>query len=190
MTENPTLQTGNREPSRRLREGRLVITSHNRGKIAEIAALLAPYDLEILTAGDLGLPAPAETGNSFAANAKLKARAAAQAANMPALSDDSGLEVKALGGRPGIYSARWGGENGDFNLAMHRILREMPPGADPAARFVCALAIAWPDPPPNGQTTVFMGKTTGRIIRPPRGQNGFGYDPILRPKDPYKASQK
>lgn len=157
--------------------GRLVIASHNAGKVREIGALLAPYGAEVVSAGDLGLPEPEETGDSFAANAELKARAAAEASRLPALADDSGLEVAALGGAPGIYSARWAGPGKDFGLAMARVERELQGNADRRARFVCALCLAWPD----GETATFLGTVDGGLVFPPCGGRGFGYDPIFRP---------
>lgn len=163
---------------RKLTGGRLVVASHNKGKVREIGALLAPYGFEAIPAGALGLAEPDETGTTFAANAELKARAAARAANLPALADDSGLEVAALGGSPGIYSARWaGGNGGDFTAAMDRVRREMAASgnADASARFVCALSVAWPD----GHVETVEGEVKGHVVFPPRGSNGFGYDPIF-----------
>ncbi len=163
-----------------LRRGaRFVIASHNEGKVREMAELLAPLGIETVSAAKLNLPEPEETGESFADNARLKAVAAAKASGLPALSDDSGLEVAALAGDPGIHSARWGGEARDFNLAMERLKRELEAaGADePKANFTCALALAAPD----GQVQVFEGKVFGTIVWPPRGTHGFGYDPIFVP---------
>jgi XTP/dITP diphosphohydrolase len=164
-----------------LRRGtRLVIASHNEGKVREIADLLAPFGVEAVSAGKLGLPEPEETGASFAENAALKAVAAARASGLAALADDSGLEIKALGGEPGIHSARWGGETRDFGLAMERVHRELEAAGanDWSANFTCALALASPD----GQTGVFEGKVFGTITWPPRGARGFGYDPIFVPE--------
>jgi XTP/dITP diphosphohydrolase len=164
--------------ARRLEAGRLIVASHNKGKVREISELLAPFGFDVVSAGTLGLAEPEETGTTFAANAELKARAAAVAAKLPALADDSGLEVAALGGAPGIYSARWaGGGNGDFAAAMERIRREMATSnnADTSARFVCALSVAWPD----GHVETVEGEVRGHIVFPPRGKNGFGYDPIF-----------
>lgn len=161
--------------------GRVVIATHNSGKLTEMAALLAPYGIDAVSAGSLGLPEPDETGSTFAANAALKARAAATAANLPALSDDSGLCVDALDGAPGIYSARWGGPNKDFAAAMKRIERELQArGAKPpfAAHFVCVLGVAWPD----GHEASFEGKVFGTLRLPPVGTLGFGYDPIFTPQ--------
>jgi XTP/dITP diphosphohydrolase len=154
--------------------GRLVVASHNAGKVREIAALLAPLGVEAVSAGALGLPEPEETETTFTGNAALKARAAAEASGLPALADDSGLEVFAIGGAPGVYSARWAGPEKDFRAAMERVQRELG-SADRAARFVCALALA----EPGGETQVFEGEARGEIVWPPRGEKGFGYDPIF-----------
>ncbi len=163
--------------ARILEGGRLVVASHNAGKVREIAALLAPFGLDVVSAGTLGLVEPEETGTSFIANAELKAHAAAEAARLPALADDSGLAVAALGGAPGIYSARWAGEARDFGVAMARVHREMEASGstDTSARFVCALSLAWPD----GHVETVEGEVTGHIVWPPRGHNGFGYDPMF-----------
>ena len=164
--------------ARRFAGGRLVIASHNPGKIAEIAALLAPFRVEAVGAAELGLAEPEETGETFEANAALKAHAAAQAAKLPALADDSGLVVPALDGAPGIYSARWAGPGRDFMVAMERVNRELG-DKDRGAAFVSVLALAWPD----GEEALFRGEVHGRLIWPPRGDNGFGYDPIFVPED-------
>ena len=155
----------------------LVIASHNKGKVAEIAELLAPFGFAVKSAGDLGLPEPEETEDSFAGNAALKARAAAEASGLAALADDSGLCVSALGNAPGIYSARWAGPKKDFSFAMARIERELSAknATDRSAKFVCALALA----EPGGNAEVFEGVVEGKLVFPPRGQNGFGYDPIF-----------
>jgi XTP/dITP diphosphohydrolase len=166
---------------RRLELGmRLVVASHNPGKVREIRELVAPHGLSVVSAGELGLPEPEETGDTFVANAELKAVAAAQGSDLPALSDDSGLEVEALGGAPGIYSARWAGEAKDFTVAMRRVAEEVrgrggwgEPG--PRANFTCALCLAWPD----GATELFEGKVYGHLVWPPRGGKGFGYDPMF-----------
>lgn len=160
--------------------GRLVVASHNAGKVREIGALLAPLGVEAISAASLGLPEPEETETTFAGNAALKARAAALASGLPALSDDSGLEVFALGGDPGVYSARWAGPSKDFNAAMARVWAELSAKSAPdlSARFVCALALASPD----GACEVFEGEARGRIVWPPRGEKGFGYDPIFEPE--------
>lgn len=156
--------------------GRLVVASHNAGKVREIAALLGPLGLEPISAALLGLPEPEETETTFAGNAALKARAAADASGLPALADDSGLEVFALGGDPGIYSARWAGPNKDFGAAMQRVWELLSAkGDDRGARFVCALALAQP----GGRVEIFEGEAQGTIVWPPRGEKGFGYDPIF-----------
>jgi XTP/dITP diphosphohydrolase len=161
-----------------LRRGtKLVIASHNEGKVKELAELFAPFGIECVSAASLGLPEPEETGESFADNAKLKAMAAAQGSGLPALADDSGLEVTALGGAPGIHSARWGGSDKDFGLAMARVNQALAKGSDGHANFTCALAIASSD----GLVAVFEGKVFGTVVWPPRGTRGFGYDPIFVP---------
>jgi XTP/dITP diphosphohydrolase len=161
-----------------LRRGtKLVIASHNEGKVKELAELFAPFGIECVSAASLGLPEPEETGESFANNAKLKAMAAAQGSGLPALADDSGLEVTALGGAPGIHSARWGGSDKDFGLAMARVNQALAKGSDGHANFTCVLAIASPD----GSVAVFEGKVFGTVVWPPRGTRGFGYDPIFVP---------
>jgi XTP/dITP diphosphohydrolase len=157
----------------------LVVASHNPGKVREIAALLGPLGLEPVSAASLDLPAPEETETTFAGNAALKARAAAMASGLPSLADDSGLEVFALGGAPGVHSARWAGEEKDFGAAMQRVWRELSAkDGDRAARFVCALALALP----SGEVEVFEGEARGRIVWPPRGEKGFGYDPMFEPE--------
>jgi len=176
----------------RLGGGKLVIATHNVGKLKEIAALLAPYGVDCVSAGSLGLPEPEETGTTFAENALLKARAAAEAAQLPALADDSGLCVAALGGRPGVYTADWAerqrfeGESGkpwpgrDWYLAMGKVeglLCEQGPQVDRSAYFACVLALAWPD----GAKAVYEGRVTGTLTWPPRGTLGFGYDPVFVP---------
>jgi XTP/dITP diphosphohydrolase len=159
--------------------GRLVVASHKTGKVREIAALLGPFGVEPVSAGELGLPEPEETEITFTGNAALKARAAALASGLPALADDSGLEVFAIGGDPGVYSARWAGPNKDFGAAMRRVWEELSAsGNDRGARFVCALALAQPD----GGVEVFEGEARGTIVWPPRGEKGFGYDPIFVPE--------
>jgi XTP/dITP diphosphohydrolase len=155
---------------------RLIIASHNPGKVEEIAALSAPFAIKTLSAGTLGIPEPEETGDSFEANAGLKARAAAEASGLPALADDSGLVVPALGGAPGIYSARWAGPAKDFRIAMERVHRELG-DRDRSAAFVAVLALAWPD----AGTELFRGEVEGSLIWPPRGDRGFGYDPMFVP---------
>ena len=156
---------------------KLVIASHNAGKVREIGELLAPYAVEVVSAKDLNLPEPDETGITFAENAELKARAAAQAANLPALADDSGLVVDGLNGDPGIYSARWAGPAKDFDMAMQRILDGLKDQDNRNARFMCALTLAWPD----GRLQTFVGKVEGTIASSLAGERGFGYDPIFVP---------
>ena len=165
---------------RRLIPGKLVLASHNAGKLKEIAPLVTPFGVEPISAGALGLPEPEETGDTFIANAALKALAAATATGLPALADDSGLTVVALGGAPGLYSARWAGEAKDFALAMARVEREWRDSGsnDRGAAFVCALALAWPD----GHVETFEGRIFGELVFPPRGDRGFGYDPIFIPE--------
>lgn len=154
---------------------RLVIASHNRGKVREIEDLLRPFAVAVVAAGELGLPEPEETGETFVANAELKATAAALGAGLPALADDSGLVVPALGGAPGVFSARWAGPTKDFRVAMKRVERALAGSADDRAHFVCALVLAWPD----GHRECFEGVVSGRLVFPPRGERGFGYDPIF-----------
>ncbi|MBL26743.1 MAG: non-canonical purine NTP pyrophosphatase, RdgB/HAM1 family [Rhodospirillaceae bacterium] len=163
--------------TRRLTEGPLVVATHNQGKAKEIAALLAPFRLEVKAAGDLGLPEPEETGATFIDNAVIKARAAAEKSGLPALADDSGLAVHGLDGSPGIYSARWAGPGKDFAVAMARVETELGDNPDRGAHFVCALALAWPD----GHVETFQGEVHGRLVFPGRGTQGFGYDPIFTP---------
>lgn len=164
---------------RRLDAPRLIVASHNPGKVKEISALLTPFDIEAVSAGALNLPEPEETGDSFIDNAELKARAAASAAGEPALADDSGLVVPALNGSPGIYSARWAGPGKDFSVAMARVADELGDRKDADAHFVCALSLCWPD----GHCETFEGKVFGHLTFPPRGNRGFGYDPIFVPTD-------
>ena len=155
----------------------LVVASHNPGKLREIVALLAPFDLTIKGAAELGLPEPEETGATFAENAALKVHAAAQASGFAALSDDSGLAVTALDGAPGIYAARWAGPQKDFSAAMARVEKSLKEenATDFSAKFVCALALARP----NTDAEIFQGEVTGHLVFPPRGTRGFGYDPIF-----------
>lgn len=157
--------------------GRLVIASHNAGKVREIGELLAPYGVAVVSAGELDLAEPEETGNTFIANAILKAEAAAVASGLPALADDSGLAVHALDGRPGIHSARWAGAGRDFNAAMQKLEDALAGKADRRAHFVSALALAWPD----GHRETVEGTVYGTLAWPPRGANGFGYDPMFLP---------
>jgi XTP/dITP diphosphohydrolase len=156
---------------------KLVIASHNPGKVREIDDLLRPFGIETVGAAALGLAEPEETGTTFAANAELKARAAANAAKLPALADDSGLAVAALGGDPGIYSARWAGPKKDFSLAMRKVEDALKGKSGRCATFVAALALAWPD----GACDVFEGTVEGTLVWPPRGEKGFGYDPVFVP---------
>jgi len=165
---------------RRLAPGRLVLATHNPGKVREIGALLVPYGMDVVAAGDLGLPEPAETEDSFAGNALLKARAAMHGSGLPALADDSGLCVAALGGAPGVYTADWAEtpDGRDWALAMRKVenrLAALGPGVSRAAYFACTLALAWPD----GETAVFEGRVVGTLVWPPRGTRGFGYDPMF-----------
>ncbi|HYD66346.1 RdgB/HAM1 family non-canonical purine NTP pyrophosphatase [Azospirillum sp.] len=161
---------------RRFAGDTLVIASHNPGKVREIAELLEPYVETFTSSGTLGLPEPEETGDSFVANAELKALAAAGAGYV-ALADDSGLVVPALGGDPGIYSARWAGPGKDFRVAMERVEEGLTGKADRSAYFVCALSLAWPD----GHVETVEGRCHGTLVWPPRGEKGFGYDPIFKP---------
>lgn len=156
---------------------KLVIASHNKGKLREIDALIAPFGIEALSAGDLGVMEPEETETTFIGNALLKARASCLATGLPALADDSGLEVRALNGAPGIYSARWAGEPRDFYAAMAEVERQIIASGcnDRSARFVCVLALVLPD----GTEQVFEGFVSGQMTYPPRGINGFGYDPVF-----------
>ena len=173
---------------KRLGSGSLVIATHNAGKLREIGALLDPYGVKCLSAGSLGLPEPAETGTTFVENALIKARASAEASGMAALADDSGLSVKALDGRPGVYTADWAerqwfeGEPGrDWFMAMGKVeglLRERGDDVDRSAAFHCVLAIAWPD----GDFAVYEGIAPGSLTWPPRGELGFGYDPVFVPE--------
>ncbi len=167
--------------------GTLVIATHNAGKLKEITALLEPHGVKCISAGSLGLPEPAETGRTFAENALIKARAAAEASGIVALADDSGLAVNALGGRPGVYTADWAerqwfeGEPGrDWYMAMGKVegmLQQLGPGADRSAAFHCVLALVWPD----GEQSIYEGQCRGSLTWPPRGILGFGYDPVFVP---------
>lgn len=165
--------------SRRFPGGRLVVATHNPGKLTELRELLRHYVTDLVSAGSLGLPEPEETETSFIGNAELKARAAAIASGFPALADDSGLEVEALEGAPGIYSARWAGETKDFAAAMARVEGEVRGRghAGSRANFICALSLAFPD----GHCETFEGRIDGQLVFPPRGARGFGYDPIFLP---------
>ena len=163
--------------ARRLSENKLVVASHNPGKVREISALLKPHGFSLVSAADLNLPEPIETGTTFAENARLKALAAATGANHPAVADDSGLVVPALDGAPGIYSARWAGPGKDFKPAMKKVMDKLGK-KDRSAYFFCALAVAWPDL----HVEVFEGRVEGALTWPMRGDKGFGYDPIFMPR--------
>ena len=167
-------------PSHRAIRGKLVIATHNPGKLTEMRDLLALHGVEAVSAGELGLPEPEETGSTFRANAHIKAAAAAAASGLPAFADDSGLAVDALGGAPGIHSARWAGPSKDFQAAMRKVWSavEAAGGAEPKrAHFVAALCVAWPD----GHVEEFEGRVDGILVWPPRGEKGFGYDPMFLP---------
>lgn len=166
--------------TRRLIPGRLVLATHNPGKVREIAALLVPYGMDVVAASDLGLPEPAETEDNFAGNALIKAHSAARESGLVALADDSGLCVDALGGAPGVYTADWAEtpSGRDWTLAMTKVehlLGARGPDVSRAAHFVCTLALAWPD----SETAVFEGRCAGSLVWPPRGDFGFGYDPTF-----------
>ncbi|MCB1455688.1 MAG: non-canonical purine NTP pyrophosphatase [Nitratireductor sp.] len=171
---------------RRLEGKTLVVATHNKGKVAEIADLIAPYGLEARSAGELGLPEPEETGETFEANAYTKAFSAASATGLPALSDDSGLCVDALGGAPGVHTADWAekpdGSGRDFMMAMQKVEAQLQAWnavrpEDRKARFVAVLCLAWPD----GHAEYFRGEVEGTLVWPPRGTSGFGYDPVFLP---------
>ena len=165
---------------RKLSGQKLVIASHNSGKVREIGELLAPFQVDVISAGELDLPEPVEDGLTFIANAEIKALAAATAANLPALADDSGLCVHALNGEPGVYSARWAGPDKDFQMAMQKIEDALGQAKtdDRSAHFACALTLAWPD----GHTESFEGQVQGTMAWPPSGEKGFGYDPTFMPE--------
>jgi len=162
--------------------GKVVLATHNSGKLKEMRELLAPHGVEVVSAGELGLPEPEENGTTFEANAKIKAEAAAKAANLPAFADDSGLAVEVLNGAPGIYSARWASSSKNFAQAM-RLVEEKLHEANATtpsqrkAAFISALCVAWPD----GETISFEGRVDGTLVWPPRGTAGFGYDPMFLP---------
>jgi len=167
---------------RKLTEPKIVIATHNSGKLPEIAALVQPYGIAIVSAGDLGLSEPVETEDNFAGNARIKAHFAAGKTGLPALSDDSGIEVEALDGAPGVYTADWAETPAgrDFSLAMARVWDQLEEKCAPeprTARFVCTLCLAWPD----GHDEIFRGEVSGRIVWPMRGTNGFGFDPVFLP---------
>lgn len=168
--------------SRKLEPGRVVVASHNEGKVKELRALLGPYGLDLVSAKELDLPEPEETGTTFFFNAELKARSAADLSGLPAIADDSGICVEALGGEPGVYTANWAEtENGrDWMLAMSRVnekLEALGPEASRSAYFACVLSVAWPD----GHIEAFEGRADGSLVWPPRGDRGFGYDPVFVP---------
>jgi len=167
---------------RKLEPGRLVVASHNKGKVREILELLQPFGFDVVSAGELNLPEPEETGVTFEENAELKAVAAAKASGLPSLADDSGFCVAALGGDPGIYSARWAGPDKDFAMAMRNVEEKLQQkgatgAADRRGSFVAVLCLCWPD----GHTEFFRGEVDGDLVWPPVGERGFGYDPMFRP---------
>ncbi|MEH0070910.1 RdgB/HAM1 family non-canonical purine NTP pyrophosphatase [Pannonibacter sp. Pt2-lr] len=167
---------------RKLEPGRLVVATHNAGKLREIRELLGPYGFDVVSAGELDLPEPEETGTTFEANAELKARAAAEASGLPSLADDSGFCAAALNGDPGIYSARWAGPEKDFAMAMRNVEEKLQQAGAVTAEarrgsFVAVLCLAWPD----GHAEFFRGEVEGQIVWPPRGTKGFGYDPMFQP---------
>jgi len=161
--------------TRRFSAPRLVVASHNAGKVREIADLLAPFAIDIVSAAELNLPEPEETGDTFTANALLKAEEAVQGSGLPALADDSGLAVEALDGAPGLYSARWAGPERNFQMAMALVQEKLGQTPNRRAYFISVLALAWPD----GHTECFEGRVHGDLIWPPRGDKGFGYDPMF-----------
>jgi non-canonical purine NTP pyrophosphatase (RdgB/HAM1 family) len=161
--------------TRRFSAPRLVVASHNAGKVRDIADLLAPFAIDIVSAAELNLPEPEETGDTFTANALLKAEEAVQGSGLPALADDSGLAVEALDGAPGLYSARWAGPERDFQMAMALVQDKLGQTPNRRAYFISVLALAWPD----GHTECFEGRVHGDLIWPPRGDKGFGYDPMF-----------
>lgn len=166
--------------SRKLQPGRLVAATHNKGKVSELKDLFEPLGFQVVSADELALDEPEETEFTFEGNALLKARAAAQATGAPALSDDSGLEVSALGGMPGVHTALWAGEPRDFYIAMEKVERELVAigATNRSANFVSCLAVAWPD----GEEVTFRGEVHGHLTWPPRGEMGFGYDPVFVPE--------
>lgn len=173
MTDNPT----DRKKFRHFSGGKLVIASHNPGKVKEISELLVPFGADIISAKELNLPEPVEDGDTFIKNSKIKALAAATASGFPALADDSGLCVHALGDQPGVYSARWAGDDKDFTTAMKKVEAELTGKTDRSAHFACALTMAWPD----GHCESFEGTVQGHMVWPMAGDKGFGYDPVFVP---------
>ena len=165
--------------SQKLQPGKLIAATHNKGKVVELKDLFAPLGFQVLSGIELDLEEPEETEFTFEGNALIKARAAARATGAPALSDDSGLEVTALGGMPGVHTAIWAGEPRDFYIAMEKVERELEAiqATDRTAKFVCCLAVAWPD----GHEETFRGEVHGTLTWPPRGEMGFGYDPVFVP---------
>jgi XTP/dITP diphosphohydrolase len=164
--------------TRKLTRGEtLVLASHNKGKLREIEALLRPHGVEVVSAAALGLPEPVEDAPDFAGNARIKAVAASVATGLPALSDDSGFCVAALDGAPGVFSARWAGASKDFAVAMAMVHERIGADSDRRAWFIAALCVAWPD----GHTETFLGRIDGSVVWPPRGERGFGYDPMFVP---------
>ena len=161
--------------TRKFTDLKLVLATHNKGKVAEISDLLKPYGVQVISAGDLGLAEPEETETTFIGNATLKARAAADACGLPCLADDSGLCVNGLNGQPGVYSADWAGPGKDFKPAMERVNRELGDQSDRGAYFISVLVLAWPD----GEIVTTEGRVTGQLVWPPRGTNGFGYDAMF-----------
>jgi len=164
--------------ARRFEEPKLVLATHNPGKVGELVELLAPWGVEVVSAGALGLPEPEETGETFVDNALLKARAAMEATGLPALADDSGLAVSGLDGRPGVHTADWAGSPRDFTRAMRRVQDELGKNPDRSAAFMSTLALIWPD----GHHEIFEGKVEGELVWPPRGEIGWGYDPMFAPE--------
>lgn len=156
---------------------KIILATHNQGKVQEIGELLKPLAITVISAEEVGLPVPEETGTTFAENAALKALLAAQASDLPALADDSGLHVYGLNGQPGIYSARWAGPDKDYDMAMKRVHDELGNNLDRSAAFICTLALAYPD----GECEIFEGRIEGTLVWPPRGKNGFGYDAMFLP---------
>ena len=169
--------------TRKLEHGRVVVASHNEGKVRELRVLLEPFGLELVSAKELDLPEPEETGTTFFFNAELKAMSAADLSGLPAIADDSGICVEALGGDPGVYTANWADTSGgrDWMLAMSRVQERLEahgPGVSRAAYFACVLCVAWPD----GHVESFEGRAEGSLVWPPRGDRGFGYDPVFVPQ--------
>lgn len=163
--------------ARKFTGNKLVVASHNPGKVVEIADLLRPFSVKPVSAGELGLPEPVEDGDTFIANAEIKALAATTKSGLPALADDSGLCVNALGGDPGIYSARWAGPGKDFRVAMDAVEKALAGKSDRSAYFIAVLCLAWPD----GHRESFEGRVDGTLVWPPKGDKGFGYDPVFQP---------